>query len=95
MKTSVYDKVAWHIDAGENKDAVLRHFSFILSWCEKNNLLSAEGQEIVQMGVDDSVSLHSRMFTEKGNTFMNKYYDEFISAMDGDESEMNFALEYV
>lgn len=95
MKTTVYDKVAWHIDAGENYDVVLSHFAFILSWCEKNNLLSAEGQEIVQMGVDDSISLHSRMFTEKGNKFMNKYYDEFISATDGDESEMNFALEYV
>lgn len=95
MKTTVYDKAAWHIDAGENNDVVLCHFAFILSWCEKNNLLSEEGQEIIQLGVDNSISLHSRMFTDKGNEFMNKYYDEFISAKEENESEMNFALEHV
>ena len=78
MKTIVYDKAAWHIDAGENKSNVLEHFKFIMTWCHKNNLLSAEGEEILELGVDDSISIHSRMLTGRGNVFMTKYYDSFF-----------------
>ena len=80
MKTIVYDKVAWHIDGGESREVVLSHFRFFLNWLSQNGLLSDEGKELEELGVDESLSFHSRMLTERGNTFMSKYYDRFIGA---------------
>lgn len=92
MKLVIYDKAAWHIDAGENKQMALDHFSFIMTWCKENKLLSDEGLELVEMDIDDSISLHSRMFTEKGNAFMQQFYDKFISATEKDVNEMSSSL---
>lgn len=95
MKTVVYDKASWHIDAGEPKSNVLAHFGFIMNWCKKNNLLSDEGEEILELGVDSSISIHSRMLNECGNLFMKKYYDTFISAQSEQSSEMDEILKTI
>lgn len=92
MKTSVYDKATWHIDGGEDLNKVMDHFSFIMSWCSSNNLLSEEGKEIEELGVDQSISLHSRMFTDRGNAFMEKHYDQFIDATSENRQEMTAIL---
>ena len=92
MTTTVYDKAAWHIDAGEQKEQVLAHFKFIMEWSLKNKLLTDEGLEIVEFGVDDSISLHSRMFNERGNLFMRKFYDFFIGATKDNDKEMDEKL---
>lgn len=81
MKTKVYDKAIWQIESGKNTKEVLKHFKMIMEWCEKNRLLSDEGKEILSFGVDESISLHSRLFTKQGNDFMEKYYDKYISAI--------------
>ena len=86
MLTKVYDKAIWQIEGGLQTSVVLKHFKMILEWCEKNHLLSDEGREILSFGVDDSISLHSRMFTEQGNKFMEKYYDKYISATEVQDS---------
>ena len=88
MKTKVYDKASWHIEGGEDLNKVLAHFSFIMAWCSSNNLLSEEGKEIADLCVDQSISLHSRMFTDKGNIFMDKHYDKFIDATSDNKDEM-------
>ena len=95
MKTTVYDKAAWHIDAGEPIGKVLEHFKFIMNWSNQNRLLSDEGEEILEFGIDDSISIHSRLFTERGNMFMTKHYDTFISAQSEQSSEMNDVLKTI
>ena len=95
MKTLVYDKASWHIDAGEPADRVLAHFKFIMNWCKQNNLLSEEGEEIVEFGIDDSISIHSRLLNERGNLFMAKYYDMFITANKENGTEMNEKLKTI
>ena len=92
MKTLVYDKASWHIDAGEPVERVLAHFKFIMNWCNQNNLLSDEGEEILEFGIDDSISIHSRLLNERGNMFMKKFYDTFISANIENRSEMDEML---
>lgn len=92
MKTIVYDKALWHIDGGESVKDVLKHFEYMMAWCSSNNLLSSEGQEIESLGVDDSISLHSRMFNERGNAFMSGYYDQFIAATPEDKEKMDNVL---
>jgi len=92
MKTLVYDKASWHIDAGEPVERVLAHFKFIMNWCNQNNLLSDEGEEILEFGIDDSISIHSRLLNKRGNLFMEKYYDMFISANSEHSFEMDEKL---
>lgn len=92
MKTIVYDKAAWHLDAGENQSDVLNHFNFIMNWCYENNLLTDEGEEILEFGADDSISIHSRMLNERGNLFMAKFYDSFISAQADQHQKMDDLL---
>ena len=95
MKTLVFDKASWHIDAGEPADRVLAHFKFIMNWCDQNNLLSDEGEEILEFGIDDSISIHSRLLNERGNMFMKKFYDTFISANIENRSEMDEMLKTI
>ena len=95
MKTKVYDKASWHIDAGEPTSSVLSHFKFIIDWCNQNNLLTDEGEEILELGIDASISIHSRLLNERDNMFMTKYYDMFISAQIEQSSEMNEMLKTI
>ena len=95
MKTKVYDNASWHIDAGEPTSSVLSHFKFIINWCNQNNLLTDEGEEILEFGIDASISIHSRLLNDSGNMFMTKYYDMFISAQIEQSSEMNEMLKTI
>ena len=74
----VYDKAAWHIDAGENRDEVIKRFSIIFSYLLKNDMLSSEGKEIMDIGVDSSVSLHERMVNESGKNFLDSRCNELL-----------------
>lgn len=75
----IYDKAAWHIDGGEKKEDVLKRFSIIFSYLAKNNMLTDEGKEILELGIDSSVSLHERMVNESGKTFLDNEYDILLS----------------
>ncbi len=80
----VYDKAQWHIDAGENKDIVILKLEEVFSFLEDKELLTDEGKEIVEMGIDSSVSIHERMLISEGNNFLDKYYDEVINLGPGE-----------
>ena len=77
----VYDKASWHIDAGENETDVIHRFKIIFEFLSRNNMLSDEGLEILEIGIEDSISLHERLLNETGRIFMNKNYDG-ISGID-------------
>lgn len=70
MIMKIYDKASWHIDANEPEKDVVERFDKIMQWCNTHNLLNEEGKEILALGIDDSISLHSQMFTTDGNKFM-------------------------
>ncbi|MDO6993459.1 hypothetical protein Q5M87_05480, partial [Brachyspira innocens] len=74
----IIDKALWHIDNAANQKNVIEHFKFIFKWLEKNNLLSADGKEILDIGIDSSISLNEKMVNEKALKFLEKYYDEYI-----------------
>ena len=75
----VFDKALWHIDAGEDSEAVLAKFQAVLDFLYEKNLLNEEGQEIYEFGVDDSISLNENIVTEEGAAFLDKHYDEVIN----------------
>lgn len=74
----IIDKASWQIDNGFDKRNVIEHFVFIFKWLAKNNLLSDDGKEILDIGIDTSISLNEKMLTEKALKFLERYYDEYV-----------------
>ena len=75
----VYDKAQWHIDAGEDVDTVISKLKVVFSFLDAKGFLGTEGKEILDLGIDSSVSIHERMLTEEGNDFMANCYDDVIN----------------
>ena len=75
----IYDKAMWHIDGGENKEEVIEKFEVIFAVLKAKNMLSDEGKEIMEFGIDSSVSLHERLLTAEGNKFVEEHYDSVIN----------------
>lgn len=86
----VYDKAEWHIDAGENSKFVISRFKLIMNFLKAKSMLSNEGEEIIDIGIDSSISIHERMLTNLGKEFIESYYDNII---DKNENEIPETLE--
>jgi len=88
----IYDKASWHIDNGESKKQVLDHFRFFMNWLSDNDLLSEDGKEIENLKIDDSISIHSGMLNDKGNSFMERFYNNFIESQEKDRKALDNTL---
>lgn len=86
----IYDKAQWHIDAGEKNEKVIKKFNEVLTFLNDKNLLSKDGFEIFEFGVDSSISLTERMVNEKGAYFLDLCYDKVIGL---DVEDIVFSLE--
>ena len=75
----IFDKAAWHIDAGEERDEVISKFNDVFAFLYEKNLLSDDGIELYELGIDQSCSLNDSMVTEEGANFLEKYYDQIIN----------------
>ena len=79
-----YDKVSWHFPDGENcpnLESAKVHFDVVMHWLESYNLLSAEGHEAMEVGIDSDFSLTSYMLTDKGNELLTTGYAEWVSTI--------------
>ena len=74
-----YDKAAWHIDGGERETDVIARFKDIFAFLSDKKMLSAEGMETLEFGMDSSVSLNSNMVNAEGETFLDAYYDVILN----------------
>lgn len=86
----IFDKAQWHIDNGENTVKVVEKFKKVFLFLNDHNMLSDDGLEIYELGIDSSVSLNEKMVTPNGQDFLDKYYDEVINF---DEQEIFTELE--
>lgn len=81
----VYDKVSWHYPEGQNcpnLEAAKIHFETVMEWLKRNSLLSGEGEEIFEIGIDADFSITSPMLNKKGNEIFKKYYSTWIKSID-------------
>jgi hypothetical protein len=81
----VYDKVKWHYPEGKgcpDIESAKQHFSAVMKWLNKNNLLSEEGDELFELGVDSDFSITSSMLSEKGNKILQKKYSKLLKNID-------------
>ncbi len=86
----IYDKAQWHIDAGESSEVVISKFKAIFAFLASKELLQSEGKEMIELGIDGSISLHERMITDIGKKFLDVCYDK---VMDKSTDEIVHALE--
>jgi hypothetical protein len=92
MKNIVYDKVSWHFPEGKNcpsLEVAKKHFIVIMEWLNKNELLSEEGIEYFNLGIDSDFSLTSSMLTEIGNEILDKSYKIWLKSINYN-SEINW-----
>lgn len=81
----VYDKVSWHFPEGKDcpsLEAAKAHFNVLLAWLKKHDLLSDEGREIFDLGVDADFSITSSMLNKKGNDVLSKHYVDWLRSID-------------
>ena len=89
----IYDKAQWHIDADSDPEKVVRKMRALLHFLNEKKLLSEEGREILEFGVDSSVSINERMLTKQGNKFMEEIYDSVINS-EGEEFSEKLQKEF-
>lgn len=87
----IYDKASWQLDKGMSKTRVIKHFSFIFDFLKQNDFLNENGLEIMDIGIDTSISLNDSLLNEKGNVFLAKYYDEMLE-LNGYNTKKNRAF---
>jgi hypothetical protein len=88
-KITVYDKVSWHYPEGKDcpgLEAAKVHFVEVMNWLKENSLLSDEGEETLELGVDADFSISSSMLNEKGNDVLKKHYSSWLKTIDYSEN---------
>jgi hypothetical protein len=81
---TTYDKVSWHFPEGKNcpsLEAAKVHLDVVMYWLESEGLLSAEGSEVMEIGIDSDFALTSYMLNDKGNQLLARYYAEWVSTV--------------
>ena len=84
MIEEIYDKVSWHFPDGENcpsLEAATVHLCMVMEWLNYQHLLSEEGLEAIEVGVDADFSLTSYMLTDRGNRLLAAYYADWVSTV--------------
>ena len=80
----VYDKVSWHYPEGKNcpsLEAAKVYFLAVMKWIKENGLLSAEGEEVLELGIDPDFSITSSMLNKKGNDVLKKQYSSWLKTI--------------
>lgn len=76
----IYDKAKWHIEGGENKEEVLKKLTLIFQFLNNKKWLTSEGEEILELGIDSSTSVHERMVNDAGKKFLDDNYDTLLNS---------------
>ncbi|MDR2492368.1 MAG: hypothetical protein LBD25_02740 [Coriobacteriales bacterium] len=79
----IIDKARWQIDGGVPEDSVVSHFQAVFSWLCKHDMLSDEGREEFDDGIDCSASLNEDLVTSEALVFLENCYDDFLKTIEG------------
>ncbi len=89
----IYDKAVWQIDGGIPYELVVNHFKIVFTWLNKHDMLSEEGKEELEDGIDGEASLNEQLLTQEGTSFLDKYYDKFLMAIAKETYGKNDSIE--
>ncbi|MBO5004018.1 MAG: hypothetical protein J6D03_01945 [Clostridia bacterium] len=80
----IFDKAQWQIDGGITEELVVNQFNLVFLWLDKHKMLSDEGKEELEFGIDCEASLNEELLTIEGVDFLDKYYDDFLAVISKD-----------
>ena len=75
----IFDKPKWHIDAGMNIKDVLEKFRIVFDFLSSNDMLSNDGIEQIEIGIDEECSLNEMAVNKKGKSFLEYCYNDIIN----------------
>lgn len=78
----IIDKAAWQIDGGIPEEFVVKHFQFVFLWLYNHEMLSDEGVEEFEDGVDSCASLNEDLITLDALIFLDTCYDEYLKLIE-------------
>jgi hypothetical protein len=79
-----YDSVRWHFPDGKDCPSLAAakvHFDVVMKWLQDNRLLSAEGVEARESGIDADFALTGHMLTDRGNRVLGRSYKEWVRSV--------------
>jgi hypothetical protein len=80
MKFQIYEKLEWHAGDPLLAKKIKSMMIELMRWLADKKLLTDEGLEILELGIDSGFSLHTRMLTQQGNEILSKSYDKWIES---------------
>ena len=86
----IIDKAVWQIDGGIPEDLVISHFNTVFTWLDDHKMLSAEGKEELEDGIDDCASLNEEMITMEGLAFLEACYEKYLTGIVKDKYGIDF-----
>ena len=89
----IINKASWHIDGGFPESLVIKHFKTVFTWLDCKDMLSPDGKEELQFGIDESVSLHEGLLSCQALVFLEKRYDDYLKSVDFGNDEDAAMLE--
>lgn len=81
----IIDKAVWQIDGGIPENLVVKHFKTVFLWLEKHDMLSDEGKEELEDGIDNCSSLNEDLLTNDGIEFLESCYDDYLKVVANDK----------
>lgn len=81
----IIDKAVWQIDGGVPEELVVKHFQIVLTWLKEHDMLTDEGIEEFEDGIDDTASLNDNLISQEGIKFLEECYDEFLRIIAKDQ----------
>ena len=60
---------------------MVSHFNTVFVWLDAHGMLSEEGKEELEDGIDDCASLNEEMLTMDGFSFLETCYDEYLTVI--------------
>ncbi|MFI3255217.1 MAG: DUF1963 domain-containing protein [Eubacteriales bacterium] len=75
-----YDKAIWHIENGVSEEEIVAKFTVIFAFLKEKEMLNEDGLELLEDGIDESISLHKNLVNEKGRGFLDEYYTQIVDS---------------
>lgn len=75
-----YDQVRWHFPEGKgcpSLDTAKIHFKVMMQWLKDKGLLTSEGLEAAEAGIDSDFALTAHMLTPRGNKVLSRCYAQW------------------
>jgi hypothetical protein len=92
MTTEVYDKLDWYEDA-DVLAAKTKQMNILAQWLLDHHLVEDYVRDYYKPPLDSDFKLTRNDLTTKGQRIFDKYYDEWVDALNTDLSILDKAFE--